>query len=246
MMQVLWAIIPLPPAMHLPEGNYTVHIPPEAISVSSEADYPIRARFEGEEQINNSRLYRLTIVNQTLYALTKDEVCPYVTGQTVHADIDLKRVQLYDNETCVMDKLRMDNMLQGRLSKRKVTEERVNEKGKTVTVNGIAIDISIGEYTFTCPDALGTKLLGGGFGKKLFETDLQFHFTPYDVRVAESGIPATVQQILDYGTEKFAKCAVNGAEVIVCAPELTEGSNVFLQLDAEKLTVFDPVREIFF
>lgn len=104
---------------------------------------------------------------------------------------------------------------------------------------GFVIDISVNEYTADLPDEFGLKLLSGGEMTKLFESEMQFHFTPYDVKIAESGINAVVEKVLDYGTEKFAVCKVGGVTVNVSAENVAEGDSVCLAPDYNKLSVYD-------
>ena len=116
--------------------------------------------------------------------------------------------------------------------------------GKVKKDKGFVIDISVNEYTAELPDEFGIKLLSGGAMKKLIENEMQFHFTPYDVKIAESGIKAVVEKVLDYGTEKFAVCKVGGVTVNVSAENVAEGDSVCLAPDYNKLSVYDTAREI--
>lgn len=83
--------------------------------------------------------------------------------------------------------------------------------GKIKKDKGFVIDISVNEYTAELPDEFGLKLLSGGEMKKLFKNEMQFHFTPYDVKIAGSGINAVVKRCLttERNSLPFAKSAAS-------------------------------------
>ncbi len=244
-LETLGAVLPLPPAITLGNGKYTIQLPPEAVGVSStNKKGAIPAVFVGEERVNNKRLLKLEAGGCTVYAIASDEKT-FTESKTVYMTADLKRATFTDeNGERLQPALSLDNSLKGKLIKRKVVEERTDENGKVKKDKGFVIDISVNEYTAELPDEFGIKLLSSGEMKKLFENEMQFHFTPYDVKIAESGINAVVEKVLDYGTEKFAVCKVGGVTVNVSAENVAEGDSVCLAPDYNKLSVYDTAREI--
>ncbi len=243
-LQLLETVLPLPEAIALPDGDYTIQLPPEAITVSSSSKSGAAAVFEGEERINNSRLLKLSCGGHTLYSLSCGDA-QLKTGKTVYFTIDLKRADfINDGNECVQRSLPLDNSLNGKLIKRKAVEERTDANGKIKKDKGFVIDISTADYTAELPDEFGIKLLSSGDMKQLFLNEMQFHFTPYSVKLAENGISARVDKVLDYGSERFAACTVGKDTVIVAAEGVNEGNSVHLQLDYNRLSVFDTVREI--
>ena len=243
-LHLLETALPLPEAIALPDGDYTIQLPPEAINVSASSKSGAAAVFEGEERINNSRLLKLSCGEHTLYSLSNGDA-QLKAGKTVYFTIDLKRADfINDGNECVQRSLSLDNSLNGKLIKRKAVEERTDANGKIKKDKGFVIDISTADYTAELPDEFGIKLLSSGDMKQLFLNEMQFHFTPYSVKLAENGISARVDKVLDYGSERFAACTVGKDTVIVAAEGVNEGNSVHLQLDYNRLSVFDTVREI--
>ncbi len=246
-LSLLGTAIELPPAMAADDGEYTVTVPPEAVKVTASAvKDSIAAQFDGEERVNNSRLIRLVSGDTTLYSLigAEDQIA-FQDNRSVYFNIDLKLLSLYRGGEKILCSLPSENILKGTLAKRSVTEQKINEKGKKIRLKGIEIDIKIAEYAITCPDELGLKLLGSGAGKKLFDTQMEFRFTPYGAKIADSGISAKVEKILDYGEEKFATCRIGDSVVtVVAADSVNADDNVFIQINPEQLAVYDAAREI--
>lgn len=244
-LEILGAVLQLPSAIALDNGNYTIQLPPEAVCVSStNKKGTVPAIFEGEERVNNKRLLKLGAGGCTLYSLASEENA-FTEGKTVYITIDLKRAEfINENGECKQPRLALDNSLKGKLIKRKAVEEHTDENGKVKKDKGFVMDISIAEYTAEIPDEFGIKLLSSGDMKKLFENEMQFHFSPYAVKIAESGLSAKVEKVLDYGGEKFAVCKVGESTVNVAADGVAEGDCIRLALDYGKLSVYDTVREI--
>ena len=101
--------------------------------------------------------------------------------------------------------------MEGFMFKQKVKAETTDEKtGKTKTVSRIEFFLNIGGAVFAAPDNISSKLISAMGVKKAFGGKLRFECSPYDLKFDQSGIPAAVESIADYGAEKFAVCNIGG------------------------------------
>ena len=121
------------------------------------------------------------------------------------------------------------------MRKNKVVEE-VEEKGKIVRKKAIRFFLDIEGVEFPAPDNISAKLISALSARKAFEKQLSYECSSYGLLVTENGIPAKVLRIADYGTEKFAVCAIGDKEVYVRTDAELEGE-IFLTPDFETMGV---------
>lgn len=232
---MLGATIELPQAIQVADGAYSVAIPSTAIKLGGS----IPAEVAAEEKVNNDRLIHLNVGGKVLFALAaQDEKI----GKEANISIDLKQISLAADGETVVKALNCENSLAGKISKHKVVVEK-EVKGKVKKVNDLAFNLNVAETPFECSRALALRLVNGG-GQDIFNKDLEFKFSPYDVTVAEQGIDATVQSVLDYGDEAFAVCKVGEAVVNVAVPKDFAEQSVKLALDVDKLVIIETARAI--
>lgn len=239
-LSVLNQKIALPEAIQAADGNYQVSIPTFAISLGG----TIPATVIEEEDVNGQRLVHLKVGDRVLFAVIDKEV---VIGKEVNIAIDLKQIALTDDLDTIQP-LNCNNVLPGKISKHKITVEKlINDKIKKI--KDLAFTLDIGEASFDCPRALAMRLVNGG-GQDVFEKALDFGFTAYDAVISdEKGINASVEAILNYGTEKFAACRVGDATINIFVPEhqatlLRVGDSVNIVPEVEKLAIVEVARGI--
>jgi len=80
-------------------------------------------------------------------------------------------------------------------------------------------------------------------GRKVYNCRFRYEWTPYDFTVSESGIEAEALETLDYGEEKFIKCAV-GEEVIYVRADGEYSGKIHIIPDAGKVSVIELERNI--
>ena len=231
---MLGATIELPQAIQVADGAYGVVIPTAAISFGGN----IPAEVVAEEKVNNDRLVHLNVAGKVLFALAKDEQL----GKTVNIAIDLKQISLTSEGEVAVKALNCENSLAGKISKHKIVVEK-EVKGKMKKVNDLAFTLDAAGASFECSRALALRLVNGG-GQDIFNKDLEFKFSPYDVTVAEQGIEAVVESVVDYGVETFAVCKVGETTVNVSVPRDFAEQSVKLALDIDKLAIIETARAI--
>lgn len=231
----LGAEIALPQAIEVANGEYRITIPTAAVSL----DGTIPADVIDEETVNNQRLIHLKVGDTVLFALVDDEL---KVGKKAKVAIDLKQISLSSEGETVVAALNCENSLKGKISKHKIVVEK-EIKGKMKKVNDLSFSLDIAGATFECSRALAMRLVNGG-GQDIFNKDLEFKFSPYDVAAAESGIAAAVEKVVDYGKEKFAVCKVGEATVNVSVPQDFAEESVTLSLDVDKLAIIETDRAI--
>jgi len=185
----------LPGAIALDDGEYTVSVPVDSVKFGGK----IKAKIIGVENVNGKTLYALSLGEHILFAIGDDKEAS--VGEEVNITLDLKMLT-FAGEKGIFEALPAQNILNGGLTKQKVS---VDNDGKVS--NDTAYMLNVCNTLFDCPFDKAVLLINGG-GKTIWNKELEFRFTPYNVKIAEKGIEATVEEIVDYGSEKFAKCRV--------------------------------------
>ncbi len=232
---MLGTTIQLPPAIQVADGAYGVVIPTAAIGLNG----TIPAEVVAEEKVNTDRLIHLNVGGKVLFALANaDEKI----GKTANVTIDLKQISLCAEGAVVASALNCVNSLAGKISKHKIVVEK-EVKGKMKKVNDLAFTLDVANATFDCSRTLALRLVNGG-GQDIFNKALEFKFSPYDVTLAEQGVEATVESVVDYGAETFAVCKVGDAVINVSVPKDFAEQSVKLALDVDKLAIIETARAI--
>ncbi len=226
----------LPPAIGCGDGEYELLIPTDAVRVGGN----IVAEVVETESVNGKCLASLVAGKTRLFAVTDDVIPCGKTG----VSFDLKRIALVKDGNTVVAAMPEKISMDGFMSKKKIKAEITDEStGKTKTVNRIEFYLNICGAEFAAPDDISAKLISAMGVKKAFGGKLRFECTPYDLTFAESGIPATVKDIADYGAEKFAVCDIAGSEAYVYCDGGVSG-NVYLQPDLAALSVIQADLDI--
>ncbi len=227
--------IGLPPAIDCGDGEYELLIPTDAVRVGGD----IAAEVVATESVSGKHLLTLVAGNTRLFAVTDGEL-----HGKVNISFDLKKISLIKDGNTVVDAMPQKISMDGFMSKKKVKEAITEEStGKVKTVNRIEFYLNIGGAEFAAPDDISAKLISAMGVKKSFGGKLRFECTPYDLTFAESGIPAAVVGIVDYGAEKFAKCDIAGGTAYVrCDGEVS--GNVYLQPNLAAFAVIQDDMDI--
>lgn len=174
-------------------------------------------------------MLELKLGKYVLFAVTAEEV----SGKSVKIAIDLKKVTFEGEQT--YKALDLINVLNGKFDKQKADKKTFNYLLNMAGVN------------FRSTDAISKKLITAS-GRKVFNVNLKYDFTPYDVVFSNDGIPATIGEILDYGQEKFAVCKLqNGTEkdvIVLVDDTATVGQDVKLHVNPYTLGIVDADRDI--
>ena len=235
MLSVLGNEIELPEAIKVENGNYRVTVPTSAVSLKGK----IEAEVIEQEEINGQRLLHIKVADRVLFGIVDLET---KVGKKVKIAIDLKQIALERNGESVVAPLSVLNSLGGGIAKFKCVVEK-EVKGKVKKVNDLEFKLNVAGASFTCPRALALRLVNGG-GQNIFSKELEFQFSPYEITLGEEGIAAHVEQVLDYGTERFAVCRVGEALVNVAVDKKFDEEEVHIVLDPEQLAIIEVGRGI--
>lgn len=97
---------------------------------------------------------------------------------------------------------------------------------------------------FDLPTESFAKTLESGGGIEVFNKEIAISFSPYQVKVADTGISAKVEKVLDYGNENFALCDVSGKKVYVSVEKGFDMTDVMLDIDTQNVSVVEKARDI--
>ena len=219
--------IVLPPAMVVPDGDYIMRVPVDAVSVGEE----INVKFEKEEDVDGKALAVFGLGDKKIFALNIEN--PY---QCKKVAIDLKKIKLEGIENKLP--LQTQNMVFVQLSKEK--EKYVDECGKKQTRVKYYASINtqrqeIGEEFI--------KKLQNSTEDNVFKKKFTFEFSAW-AEMKENGFVCQVEEILDYGKEKFARCRFEGEQVILSVPQDFCSEQISFALNTDDVVVYDSKTDV--
>ncbi len=219
--------IQLPPAMMVADGEYIMRVPVGAVSVGD----GIKVKFEKEEDIEGKSLSTFAIGDNKIFALNAEnpDDCKQIA-------IDLKQIKLEGVEEKLP--LNTKNTLAVQLSV--VKEKCVDENGKKQTITRRFATIGTQKQE-----------IGEDFAKRLqdctedniFKKTYNFEFSAC-TELKEDGFVCQVEEILDYGTEKYARCTFEGEEILLAVPVDFEGEKLGFALNMDEVVVYDSKTDV--
>ncbi len=226
----------LPAAASAADGEYLLTVPVGSLSFGG----LLEGTFDREENINGVRLIHIAAGNRILFAIQEDKEKTYKQGEKIKFALDPKKISLTDKDgNKVVCALAEDNKLDGKVAKQKV--QVLGEDGKRK--KELLFSLLTSEATFPCSYSIGMRLVAGG-GQNVFNKNLEFVFTPYQVHIAEEGIAANVNRVLDYGAESFAECTVGETTVYVSVEKDFNAKEVKLSLDTDNIVIIEKEHQI--
>ena len=244
------AELDLPEAVGCGNGTYELLIPTDAVTFGGD----LKATVVSCENINGVNLVALTLGGKRLYAVSTDcsegeggkllradnQSC--AGGDTVNIGVDFKKITVLTGGENVISPMPDKNEIDCRFVKRKIAETKeVNGKLKRRKV--VRFGFEIGEVFFEVSDAVSQKMFAALGIKKAFSSPLKLEFGLYGIGVSENGIKATVEEILDFGAEKFVKCKVGESSVYFNTDKEYVGEISILP-DFESVGVIETERDI--
>ena len=214
--------IVIPPAILLPDGDYHLLVPPAAITL----DGDIPAEVVGCEEINNQVLVSLDVGGKRLFALTDR---PVENGK-IAIKVDLKSVALYKDGVQVVAPMPMVNTMNGTFAMVKNGKER-------------SYYAVIGGKQLTVPELVYLKMFAALSGRKVYNTSFDYEWSPYDLAISDDGIDGEVIEMLDYGTERFAKVNAAGSTLYIKTDKPVSGK-VYISPDMSAVGVVEKTRGI--
>ena len=212
----------IPPAICLNEGEYHLLVPPAAITLGGN----IPAEVVGCEEINNQVLVSLDVGGKRLFALTDR---PVENGK-IAIKVDLKSVALYKDGVQVVAPMPMVNTMNGTFAMVKNGKER-------------SYYAVIGGKQLTVPELVYLKMFAALSGRKVYNTSFDYEWSPYDLAISDDGIDGEVIEMLDYGTEQFAKVNAAGSTLYIKMDKPVSGK-VYISPDMSAVGVVEKTRGI--
>ncbi len=236
---------PLPPALQTAEGADEMLVPTDAITENGS----FVAVIKRTEKINESILLEMELGGRILYALSDHEA----SGKYGFS-LDMKRLSFRKQDEEVVAPLPLEIKFDGRFKKGAKAARTASEKKNIFLRMGKAIRdffgprkytyiLEIGNFEIPAPENISAKLISTFSARGALKSNYSFECTPYDLSLGEQGIAAEVVRILDYGTEKFAQCAVGDKTVCVRVDEPAEGA-VKISLSIDKLSIIQKEKDI--
>ena len=222
--------IVIPPAISLDEGKYELLIPPSAITFGGN----IAANVVGCEDVSGKILISLDLGGVRLFTLSDSAVPDGATN----IDIDLKSIAVYDFAgEQVVTPMPEVNKLTGTfaMEKRVVEDEKFKKVREYYAI--------IHGKKFSVPEAIYLKMFTALSGRKVYNTTFSYEWSPYDLKISQDGIEGSVEGMLDYGKELFAKVNASGETLYIKVTEPVSGNIKFLP-DMSKVSVVENSRGI--
>ncbi|MBD5585095.1 MAG: sn-glycerol-3-phosphate ABC transporter ATP-binding protein UgpC [Clostridia bacterium] len=233
-LKFLGAEIDLPEVVSCADLKGELLLPTDAITFNGN----LKAEVVSCENIGDVNLLALTLNGKRLYAVSPD--C--IDGKTVNIGVDFKKITVISGGEKVVSPMPELNEFICKFVKKK-TKEEVEINGKTQKKKAIRFGFEVGGNFFEASEEKSQKIFAALGIKKAFSTGLKLECGVYDLAVSESGIAASVIKALDYGNEKFLKCAVGENTVYIKCDEDLKGE-IYLLPDFEKVGVVETQREI--
>lgn len=224
----------LPPAIKCDDGDGELLIPTDAVTLGGD----IKADVIGCENINGKYLLSMRLGTRCVYA-----VVPYeVNLPTVDISIDPTRISILRGGKEIVSAMPRLVSLKGGFRKiTTVKEEEVNGKTKKRKVKDFVLAVE--DAQFPASDETAQKLFSAMGVRHALTKALRFECSCYDLTVGDEGISATVEEIVDYGKEKFAKCKIGENSFYVLVKEQVEGV-VKLMPDLSRLAIIDDAMDV--
>ena len=233
-LKFLGAETDLPAAAKCADMKGELLLPTNAVTFNGN----LKAEVVSCENIGGVNLLALTLNGKRLYAVSPD--C--IESNTVDIGIDFKKITVISDGESVVAPMPEMNEFPCRFVKKKAVEE-VEVNGKQKKKKCIRFGFEVEDTFFEANDEKSQKIFAALGIKKAFSTDLKLQCGVYDFAISDSGIAASVTDILDYGAEKFLKCKVGEATVYVKTDKDYNG-DIHLLPDFEKVGVVETQREI--
>lgn len=232
-MKLLGNDISLPNAIQCVNGSGEVLIPGSAIRY----DGDIEAKVLGCEDINGQILLSLDVNGYRLYALSDHSI----DNDVVNIGIDFKKIIIkVDNQeikpmplvngldgTFVMDNIKESVTIDGKQKLKRSTRY-------SLLINGVKIEAPADVYE---------KMFSATSGRKVYNSEFRYEWSPYDIEIADSGLSAEVVDNLDYGTELFVKLAI-GEDILYVKSDKPLSGSVHIMPNVAKVSVIEKERQI--
>lgn len=226
-------VVELPSAIQCADGEGQLLLPVDAVKFGGN----IHAEIVDCENVSGQHLVSLDVNGRRLFALSD----VHRQNGKITLAIDFKKVTLKVADTQI-EPMPVVNGFKGRFLMENVVEtEEINGKPKNKKV--ARYSLLIDGVKLPSVDEISEKMFAAMSGRRIFNTELRYEWSPYDVKIAKEGLPAKVEKVLDYGDETFLQCSVNGEKIYVRSNSAASGE-IKLMPDVSKVSVVEIERGI--
>lgn len=186
----------LPTAIRPAAGDAELIAPPDAVFL--DGDIPVN--IIGNERISDKVYVSVKVGDRTLYAESDKEQPVGPAG----IRFDFKKLSLRTPDGVITVRpLPEINVLRGGFC---MIKNKSKEGKKTIRTRTYCACID--GKTFDVPESVYMKLFAALPGRKVYNSEFDYEFTPYDLKISDEGADGLVEETIDYGTELFAKVKV--------------------------------------
>lgn len=186
----------LPPAIRPAAGDAELIAPPDAVFL--DGDIPVN--IIGNERISDKVYVSVKVGDRTLYAESDKELPVGPAG----IRFDFKKLSLRTPDGVITVRpLPEINVLRGGFC---MIKNKSKEGKKTIRTRTYCACID--GKTFDVPESVYMKLFAALPGRKVYNSEFDYEFTPYDLKISDEGADGLVEETIDYGNELFAKVKV--------------------------------------
>ena len=183
---------PLPPAISLKDGAYTIEIPTSAVMQGKSGSFTV----EETESVGEETLTFLKHGDERLFALHNFGS----PGSFCGVSIDFRKATWYKGETVCLAPLLEYSTLYGI-----VKRVSLRENGRKRT----EFHVTVGDGEFRLPEEILSELIKTA-GTGILKKRLRYEIPPDALSVSSRGIRAEILRYLDYGTHKYLEVEAGG------------------------------------
>lgn len=196
----------------------------------------LKFKVVAEEMTMGKHLLHLDAKDSTLFAIVPDDL---KVGDTFECDIDQSKIFIKDIEKDedIVTPIVYEGFIAGKFVKKYVKDEKGKKTVKFYVVAdglGIALPIEMVTKITTVLD------------KNAYRHEIKLVFDIHDLHFAENGIPATIEEIKEYGYVRIAVARIKDTDKVlnlVVDKDFKE-KEVFLEVNPEDCSVFDATTDV--
>lgn len=224
----------IPSAIKCANTNGELLLPSNAVTFGGK----IKAEIVSCEEINGINLFSLAVNGGRLFALSHEKI----ERNTVNIGIDFKKITVIADGENVIAPINEVNSFNCTFVKRK-TKRRIEQDGKVKNKKTIEFGFLTEDVFFSASDDAVQKIFSALGVKKAYVSPLKMECGIHDTVVSDTGIPAKVESVLEYGEDKFLKCKIGDNTVYVKTDREYDG-DIFIAPDMDKIGVVEKEKEI--
>ena len=224
-------------SMRLSDGEYLASVATKGI----EKGDSFKGKVLQKEFIDGRYQYTLEVGDaQVFYSSLED-----TPSEEIAFSLDLKEVSFYQSGSLIVPSFSGVSKIRGKLSPIKkavpIQTRKKDSNGKVIYKDKkkLVFDYEISGHKFPVDWSIGEKIYAL-LGKQFALHDIEFALPADEISFSSEGIEGKIDEVLDYGKERYYKVATSQGDVYVLAKEEHSlGESVYLAIDSAKIGVYD-------